>query len=109
MTHYKNNSEDFIVRVRPILDRKDEWTGEIDVVIITAPNNPLSDDDYYQLMHICKMISSVVPLVEKDENIRNKINDYVVNTLDKKAKANAELTQVNDNVIRVNFRPETKH
>ena len=113
MDEFKTRPEDFTIRVRPLLDKDKNWTGEIDVVIITQPYNSLNDDDYYQVMHICKMISSVIPLMEKDVKLRNTMNDYVVNKLDKDythdITKDSKIEKIEDNVIRINFRPETKH
>ena len=123
MSIFKNEPEDFMIRVRPQLTKDDDWTGEIDVVIITSPENPTCDDDYYEVMHICKMIASVIPLMEKDNKLRKLVNDYVVNTLDKEVinditnlptveKIRERLTTLKeeeDNVVRINFKPDTKH
>ena len=113
MTHRKCKAEDFTVRVRPLLDKKHRWTGEIDVVIITSPRNEMSDDDYYQLMHICKMISSVIPMMEIDEDMRNKINNYVVNVFDNETvpdiKDRVSVKEVKDNIITVNFKRDTNN
>lgn len=113
MDEFKTRPEDFTIRVRPLIDKDKNWTGEIDVVIITQPHNALSDDDYYQVMHICKMISSVIPLMEKDVKLRDTVNDYVVNKLDKDythdITKDSKIEKMEDNIIRINFRPETKH
>ena len=41
--------EDFIVRIRPSTNSSGSWNGEIDVAIITQPDNPLDDEDYFQI------------------------------------------------------------
>tara|TARA_R110000822_G_scaffold306728_1_gene433190 strand:- start:530 stop:871 length:342 start_codon:yes stop_codon:yes gene_type:complete len=113
MSIFKNEPEDFMIRVRPQLNNNDDWTGEIDVVIITSPENPTCDDDYYEVMHICKMIASIIPLMEKDNKLRNLVNDYVVNILDKEVINDITnlptVEKIEDNVVRINFKPETKH
>jgi hypothetical protein len=43
--------EDFIVRIRPTQDSDGVWNGEIDVAIITQPENSLDEEDYFQVMH----------------------------------------------------------
>jgi len=64
-------------------------------------------------MHICKMISSVIPLMEKDIRLRETMNDYVINKLDKDythdITNSSKVEKIEDNVIRINFKPETKH
>ena len=54
------DKNDYTVRIKPMLDIKGRWTGQIDMSIVTQPGNDLSDDDYYSLMHFVKMICSSV-------------------------------------------------
>ena len=42
--------EDFIVRIRPTQDSDGVWNGEIDVAIITQPENSLDEEDYFQVI-----------------------------------------------------------
>ena len=82
MEHMSFEDEDFIIRVRPGLDGE-EWTGEIDISIIAGGENPLNDEGYGQVMHFCKMMCSTVPIMEKDEAIRNIVHAYVMEVVDK--------------------------
>ena len=59
----KVKKEDFIIRIRPYIDREGSWNGDIDVAIITQPENNLDDEDYFQVMHFCKMIASTIPVM----------------------------------------------
>ena len=112
MDNIKSRPEDFTIRVRPMLNKDEDWTGEIDVVIITSPQNPLGDDDYYQVMHICKMISSIIPLMEKDSKLRESVNNYVINDLDKDYNHGitntSKVENVEDNVIHITIDSDTK-
>jgi|TARA_A100001515_G_C4578532_1_gene212238 hypothetical protein len=100
------DKNDYTVRIKPMLDIKGRWTGQIDMSIVTQPGNDLSDDDYYSLMHFVKMICSSVPVMESNDDIRGIIQDYVISseektkkTLTKKSTSN----KVDDNIIYVNF------
>ena len=42
----KINPEDFVIGIRPTLDKDDVWTGEINMNIVTSKDNLLDDDDY---------------------------------------------------------------
>ena len=75
--------EDFIVRIRPSTNSSGSWNGEIDVAIITQPDNPLDDEDYFQVMHFCKMIASTIPVMEVNEDFRDLVHEYVIETVDK--------------------------
>ena len=93
MEHMSFEDEDFIIRVRPGLDGE-EWTGEIDISIISQGENPLNDEGYGQVMHFCKIFPDLLPLLEKEDKIfkeeqirktklkRNKVNVDVTFNLD---------------------------
>ena len=42
-------NEDFIIRVRPFSNDDGRWSGEVDISIMAMPDNPMHDEDYYQL------------------------------------------------------------
>ena len=42
----KVEPEDFIVRIRPTQDSDGVWNGEIDVAIITQPENSLDEHEF---------------------------------------------------------------
>ena len=78
MIEKKFNNEDIVVRIRPKMDSRNyEWTGEIDISIISFPDNPLDDEDYSQLMHFTKMMCASVPIIEEVETFRNLLHDYL--------------------------------
>ena len=63
---------DFVIRVRPT-EINGEWTGEIDISIISQANNPLDDEGYTQLMHFCKMMCATIPLMEANQELRELV------------------------------------
>ena len=81
MEHLEIEDRDFVIRVRPTTSG-DEWTGEIDISIISQGGNTLNDESYGQLMHFCKMMCSTVPIMEHDETIRNMVHTYVMEVVD---------------------------
>lgn len=97
--------EDFIIKVNPHLNSKGKWNGGIELSIIPNLNNPLDDDDYYQVEHICKMLCSTLNFMEIEPSFRDKINDYVVNVFDKEdEEVDKEIKKsYTDNVINVTF------
>tara|TARA_R100001163_G_scaffold65205_2_gene61591 strand:+ start:3133 stop:3504 length:372 start_codon:yes stop_codon:yes gene_type:complete len=110
---FKTESSDFVVRVRPMLDRYNRWTGEIDMAIVTRKDNYLSDDDYDSVMHFTKMMCSTVPLMENDKELRSTVNNYVLDRENnwshkEKLKKDLQVNKINDNVIRVDFKKGDK-
>jgi hypothetical protein len=107
---------DFIIRVRPTLNRKHKWTGSVDVAIAPDPENKMSDEDYYQILHLCKMMCAIIPLTEGDEDLREDINDFIEKVVDKdyhnmikeKNKPKANIVGVKDNVIHITIDSDTE-
>jgi len=99
--------EDFIIKVNPHLNSKGKWNGGIELAIMPNIDNPLDDDDYYQVEHICKMLCSTLNFMEIEPTFRDKINDYVVNVFDKEHKDDHKDKEIKktyaDNVINVTF------
>jgi len=114
MTHDSIEDDDFVIRVRPFTDGE-EWTGEIDISIISSPGNSLNDESYGQLMHFCKMMCSTVPIMEHDEAIRNMVHSYVLEVVDNEPEDMVEqddqaitITHEDGNVVRLDFASKTK-
>jgi len=99
--------EDFIIKVNPHLNSKGKWNGGIELAIMPNLDNPLDDDNYYQVEHICKMLCSTLNFMEIEPKFRDKINDYVVNVFDKEHEEdhndNPIKKSYTDNIINVTF------
>jgi hypothetical protein len=108
------DDEDFVIRVRPSIDGE-EWTGEIDISIISQGDNPLNDESYGQVMHFCKMMCATVPIMEQDEAIRNMVHSYVMEVVendtivfDEDEDEGLIVTKEDGNVVHLNFGSKTK-
>ena len=110
MEHMSFEDEDCVI---PSLNG-DDWTGEIDISIISQANNPLNDEGYNQVMHFCKMMCATVPIMEQDETIRNLVHTYVMEIVDKETTVVVEeedelvITKEDGNVVHLNFGSKTK-
>jgi len=104
--------EDFIVRVRPFCDDQGMWNGEIDLAIVTQPENALSDDDYGQLIHFCKMMASCIPIMEVNEDLRDLVHQYVMEKLDMEYEVELEdkpkVVEESGNVVKIDFGTKTE-
>tara|TARA_R100001510_G_C7522266_1_gene117263 strand:+ start:235 stop:585 length:351 start_codon:yes stop_codon:yes gene_type:complete len=113
MDNMSFEDEDFIIRVRPSVKDDGEWTGEIDISIISQGDNPLNDEGYGQVMHFCKMMCSTVPIMEQDETIRNLVHTYVMEVVDNDEEDVVEdddiiITKEDGNVVHLSFGSKTK-
>ena len=109
---YGIEANDFVIRVRPFTDDEGEWNGQIDLALVTQPANDLSDDDYTSLMHFCKMMASTVPIMEVNEDIRELVHEYVLETFDKDYEPVLEnkpaIIGQDGNVISIDFNTKTE-
>ena len=108
----KMRDEDFLIRIRPFKDKDGSWNGDIDLSIITQPQNDLEDEDYFQIMHFCKMMASTVPIMEHNEDLREMVHDYVIEHVDKQYTIELEsrprIIDRDDNVVTIDFGSKTK-
>jgi len=108
------NEEDFLIRVRPFSNDEGRWSGEVDISIMAMPDNPLDDEDYYNLMHFTKMMCASVPVMEEVEELRNIVHEYVTKVIDTEMDIDVELEEksgvektYDGNVIHLNFNTKT--
>ena len=107
-------NEDLLIRVRPFADNDGKWTGEVDISIMAMPDNPMDDEDYYQVMHFAKMMCATVPVMEEVEDLRNIVHEYVLKVIDNEDDIELELEDeitvektYDGNVVHLNFNTKT--
>jgi len=108
------NEEDFLIRVRPFADDDGRWSGEVDISIMAMPDNPMDDEDYYQVMHFAKMMCASVPVMEEVEELRNIVHEYVTKVIDTEMDIDVELEEeagvektYDGNVVHLSFNTKT--
>lgn len=108
------NEEDFLIRVRPFANDEGRWSGEVDISIMAMPDNPMDDEDYYQVMHFAKMMCAAVPVMEEVEELRNIVHEYVTKVIDTEMHIDVELEEeagvektYDGNVVHLHFNTKT--
>ena len=108
------SEEDFLIRVRPFANDEGRWSGEVDISIMAMPDNPMDDDDFYQVMHFIKMMCAAVPVMEEVEELRNIVHEYVIKVLDNEMNIDVELEEeegvektYDGNVVHLHFNTKT--
>ena len=108
------NEEDFLIRVRPFANDDGRWSGEVDISIMAMPDNPMDDEDYYQVMHFAKMMCASVPVMEEVEELRNIVHEYVTKVMDNEMDIDVELEKeagvektYDGNVVHLSFNTKT--
>ena len=44
--HFRLDDQDIIIRMQPILDHQNNWTGDVTLQVLDSVDNPLSDRDF---------------------------------------------------------------
>ena len=108
------NEEDFLIRVRPFANDEGRWSGEVDISIMAMPDNPMDDEDYYQVMHFAKMMCAAVPVMEEVEELRNIVHEYVTKVMDNEMDIDVELEKeagvektYDGNVVHLSYNTKT--
>ena len=103
-------TSDFMIVVRPHLDKKNKWTGEVTLKMVVDKANKLDDDDFYSMINFTKQICASVPLMEDNKIFREATEQLAEKYLSQEELVQGidRLTKIRerDNVIHVNFKPE---
>ena len=103
-------TNDFMIVVRPHIDKKNKWTGEVTLKMVVDKANRLDDDDFYSMISFTKQICASVPLMEENKIFRDATERLAEKYLSQEELAQGidRLTQPKerDNVIHVNFKPD---
>ena len=102
----KMRDEDFVVNVRPQIDKHFKWTGEVYISIMSSEDNPLDDDDYYGVLDFCRAMCATVPLMERDEDLRLRAVDEA-NRNDEIPSPKGKVVDRHDNVVVLSFEADT--
>ena len=63
---------DFLILVRPHLDKQDKWTGEVTLKMVVDKANKLDDEDFHSMINFTKQICASVPLMEENRIFRDE-------------------------------------
>lgn len=108
--------EDIVLCLRPEVINDSEWSGDVSISIMAGRDNPLNDEDYYSLLHFAKMVCASVPIMEKSEELRDLIYNYVLEEIDMENELGVQLDEIErgkvldrtDNVVTLSFGSTTK-
>jgi len=98
---------DFVIRISPIMDDDDTWTGELNVGYLTMDENYMKEDDYVHVDIVTNMALSAIPLMEEDLEFRSKLYKYTLDAMSSTPEEHVKkvTTEHEDdsNVIKLRF------
>ena len=92
---------DFVIRVTPVLDEHDRWTGDMKVGYLTLDENYLSKEDYQHVDLLTNLMLASVPLMEEDIKFRNTLYKFHENML--RIQEKPKVSHIKDNVVHLDF------
>jgi len=92
---------DFVIRVTPVLDAEDTWSGDLKVGYMTLDENYLTDSDYQHIDLLTNLMLASVPLMEEDHKFRDTLYKYHEDML--KSTGKPTITHNEDNVVHLDF------
>ena len=92
---------DFVIRVTPVLDEHDRWTGDMKVGYLTLDENYLSKEDYQHVDLLTNLMLASVPLMEEDIKFRNTLYKFHEKML--KLQDKPKVSHTEDNVVHLDF------
>ena len=103
--HFKLDDQDILIRMQPMLDHQNNWTGDVNLQVIDSVANPLSDRDFSEVMLFAHMALVSIDLLRSDEEHTKKVYEIVRSeTEDQKEKPKVTITGRQGNVITVDFK-----
>lgn len=98
---------DFVIRISPVMDEEDTWTGELNVGYLTMDENYMKEEDYTHVDIVTNMALSAIPLMEEDLEFRTKLYRYTLDAMSDTPEEHVKTVtseQVDDsNVIKLRF------
>ena len=103
--HFKLDDQDILIRMQPMLDHQNNWTGDVNLQVIDSVANPLSDRDFSEVMLFAHMALVSIDLLRSDEEHTKKVYEIVRSeTEEQKEKPKVTITGRHGNVITVEFK-----
>ena len=100
----------FYIQLKPTVDENYEWTGDLEVNIVTDKNNPIDKKSFMSMMSLSEIVACSVAYMEEYpeliEEIENFMDGPTFEKMNKDNKPTVEYTD--DNVIKLSFNSKTK-
>ena len=98
---------DFVIRISPVMDEDDSWTGELNVGYLTMDENYMKEEDYAHVDIVTNMALSAIPLMEEDLQFRTKLYQYTLKALESTPEEHVKTVtsehEDDSNIIKLRF------
>jgi len=94
---------DFIIRISPDVDEQGDWTGDIQIGMLTTDDNTMKDQDFAHIKVLTDMLIAAIPLIEEDAEVRRKLFTLVDDLEFEEGDTKPLVEKRDGNVVTVNF------
>ena len=86
-------SNSYAIIFTPTEDAEGAWTGEVTVSISLSQDNSLAASDKRELEILCEYMTSVLPAIEDNEEVRELLGSYVGEAITRLPESSLENNQ----------------
>lgn len=110
------DNEDILIQISPKIDEDFNWTGQVEINIISSDDSSLKKEELEALLFFCQMVCASVPIYEQHDTIREMaawlVNEQYAKASKKKlngSQRQAGIINTKGNIIRVDFNLKKEH
>lgn len=100
----------FYIQLKPTVDENYEWTGDLEVNIVTDKENPIDKNSFMSMMHLSEIVACSIAYMEEYPDLISSIEDFMDSAEFEARKTNNEpqVEYTDGNVIKLTFGSKTK-
>ena len=108
----RSDKASFAIAVEPVFNDEGKWEGEVNSYVEEHLTGDLEEDQIDLIRNVCGMLASCLPLMEEDDEFRERIKEYFLDTfshvLEEHEEEQPVFTRKKDgNVIHLSFNTKT--
>lgn len=100
----------FYIQLKPTVDENYEWTGDLEVNIVTDKENPIDKNSFMSMMHLSEIVACSIAYMEENPDLISCIEDFMDSAEFESVKNNSkpQVEYTDGNVVRLTFGSRTK-
>lgn len=117
MSEFTVCDDDFLIRIRPVRDEDDYWTGNVEVSVASPSPKVVAPEEIENINMFIEILLSSIHVMQENEEFAEAVSQYVQENFDDDEldilvdfeddeKVTVEYGE--NNVIKLNFNTDTK-
>ena len=109
---FERRPECCYIELEPKLTKDKKWTGQLEINILTAKDNPMQAESRLDLIHLCQLVASTVALMEVDYDLADRLEEFMAEKEDENIvntnKKMVDITHGEGNIVHLSFTSKVK-